>query len=91
MNISFKKKGEGYEVEFEDVSKTFINFIKEFLKNVNGVEEVASIKVHPHFDNPKLWIKTKGDKKPKEAIKEAIDLAKSFLEELESKFKESLS
>ncbi|MEM5811243.1 MAG: RpoL/Rpb11 RNA polymerase subunit family protein [Candidatus Aenigmatarchaeota archaeon] len=79
MEIKINKKGDGYEIEFLEISKTIMRLISSELKNLKEVEEAVVLKVHPLYDNPKVWIKLK-EGKPKEALKNAID---NLIEKLE--------
>ncbi|MCS7123095.1 MAG: RpoL/Rpb11 RNA polymerase subunit family protein [Candidatus Aenigmarchaeota archaeon] len=88
MEVKISEEKNGYIIEFMEISKTFVYLLNDELKKLKNVEEAVIMKVHPYYENPKIWLKLNNGK-PKEILKEAIDNLIEKFEKIEKLFESS--
>ena len=86
MKVEIKKEGDGFILEFIETPKSYLYLLKEKLWEIKNVEEVAVIKNHPYFENPKMWVKINNGQINK-ILKKAVDELISSVDELGSQLK----
>lgn len=85
-------KRDKYEIEFEleGEDHTFCNPLVKILLTIPNVEFSAYHISHPLIRIPRIYVKTKGDLTPEEALIKASDEFIRILKEIEDKFNEAL-
>ncbi len=68
-------------VEVKGDTIGFANLVREELWNNKEVEEASSIKEHPYLAEPKIYVKTKGEK-PKKVLQDAATSLQTKVREL---------
>jgi len=72
-------------IELKGDSIGFANLLREELWNHKETEEAASMKDHPYMAEPKLYLKTKGEK-PKKVLLDAAKSLKTKVMEIKKEF-----
>jgi len=86
--VRVKDKGENYiEIELPEEGHTLCNLLVDFLNRRPDVEYAAYTIDHPLVGVPRVFLRTKGGKKPEDVLIEAIDDAISALDELNSELR----
>lgn len=73
-------------IELKGGSVGFVNLLRKELWNDEGVDEAAYIKEHPYMAEPKIFVKMKGRKSPRTALKGAVKRIQSDLKGLKIEF-----
>lgn len=77
-------------IEVEGEGHTFCNLLESVLLEDDEVEFAGYNIPHPLISNPVIAIRTKGDKKPEEALSEAIEKILQRGRELSEEFNKAL-
>jgi len=78
------------KIEIEGEGHTFSNLLESVLLEDNEVEFAGYNIQHPLISNTIFYIRTKGDKKPEQALKEAIEKIIQREKELSEIFNKAL-
>ena len=83
---TLKRTANELEIEVEGVGHTLCNLLQKRLLEDKNVELAGYNIPHPLASNPVIYVRTKGDVKPEEALKKAVERAsevnKEFRREL---------
>jgi len=85
-----KKTSNELRIEIEGEGHTLCNLLESVLLEDNKVEFAGYNISHPLIANPVIYIRTKGDKKPDEALREAVEKILQRGKELGEEFNKAL-
>ena len=87
MKIKVLSEGKNeLKIEIEGESHTFCNALQTFLLEDENVELAGYTVRHPLTSNPIFYVRTKGDRKPIDALNDAAKKILEKNEELKQKF-----
>jgi len=87
MKIKVLSEGKNeLKIEIEGESHTFCNALQTFLLEDENVELAGYTIQHPLTSNPIFYVRTKGDRKPVDALNDAAKKILEKNEELKQKF-----
>jgi DNA-directed RNA polymerase subunit L len=78
------------KIEVEGEGHTLCNLLESVLLEDSDVEFAGYNIGHPLISNPKIYIRTKGGKKPDQALREAVEKILQRGRELNEKFNKAL-
>lgn len=86
-----KKTSDEFKLEVEGIGHTFCNLLQKRLLEGENVDLAGYDIPHPLSSNAIVYVRTKGDVKPEEALREAVKrtrkMNKGFSKELERALK----
>jgi len=89
--VRVRDRGENYiEIELPEEGHTLCNLLVDFLNRRSDVEYAAYTIDHPLIGVPRIFVRTKGNRRPEEVIIEAIDEALTTLDKLDSRLRKAL-
>jgi len=91
MNVKIlKKTSNELKIEVEGVGHTFCNILKKRLLEDENVDLAGYNIPHPLASNPIIYVHTKGNVKPEEALQKAVEKTSEMSEEFRAKLEKAL-
>ena len=85
-----KKTASELKIEVEGAGHTLCNLLQKRLLEDENVDVAGYDIPHPLASNPIIYIRTKGDVKPEEALKKAVERAFDMNKEFGEQFQKAL-
>ncbi|RJS79460.1 DNA-directed RNA polymerase subunit L [Candidatus Bathyarchaeota archaeon] len=85
-----KKTASELKIEVEGAGHTLCNLLQKRLLEDENVDVAGYDIPHPLASNPIIYIRTKGDVKPEEALKKAVERALDMNKEFGEQFQKAL-
>jgi DNA-directed RNA polymerase subunit L len=85
-----KETSDELRIEIEGEGHTFCNPLQKILLEDEEVEVAGYDIPHPLFNNTILYIHTKGERKPKTALREALNKLRERSDDFKSAFEKTL-
>jgi len=85
-----KKTSNELKIEVEGVGHTLCNLLQKRLLEDENVDLAGYDIPHPLASNPVIYVHTKGNVKPEEALREAVEKARKTNKEFSKEFEKAL-
>ena len=85
-----KKTSNALKIEVEGVGHTICNVLKKRLLEDENVDLAGYDIPHPLASNPVIYVHTKGNVKPEEALQKAVEKAREMSKEFRAKLEKAL-
>jgi len=85
-----KRTPDELKIEVEGVGHTLCNLVQKKLLENENVDLAGYNIPHPLASNPIIYVRTKGDVKPEEALRKAVEKARTMNKEFGKEFGKAL-
>jgi len=85
-----KKTSNELKIEVEGIGHTLCNLLQKRLLEDENVDLAGYDIPHPLASNPVIYVHTKGNVKPEEALREAVEKARKTNKEFSKEFEKAL-